>query len=38
MLYGDSGLLLSLAFDENGLMDEDIYKKYYLINYHLTKE
>ena len=24
---GDTGLLLSLAFDENGLMDEDIYKK-----------
>jgi len=23
----DTGLLLSLAFDENGLMDEDIYKK-----------
>ena len=24
---GDTGLLLSLAFDENGLMDEEIYKK-----------
>ncbi len=24
---GDTGLLLSLAFDEKGLMDEDIYKK-----------
>lgn len=24
---GDTGLLLSLVFDENGLMDEDIYKK-----------
>ncbi len=24
---GDTGLLLSLAFDENGIMEEEIYKK-----------
>ena len=24
---GDTGLLISLAFDENGLMDEEVYKK-----------
>ena len=34
---GDTGLLLSLTFDEKGLMDEEIYKKYYLINFYLMK-
>ena len=34
---GDTGLLISLAFNEKGLVDEEIYKKYYLIKYHLMK-
>ena len=28
----DKGLLLSMAFDEKGLVDEEVYKKYYLIS------
>lgn len=28
----DTGLLISHSFDENGIMTEEIYKKYYLIN------
>ena len=34
----DTGLLLSMTFNEKNLVNEEIYKKFFLINYLLMRE